>query len=152
MPIPSIVIRTRSPGLRLKSSGGTIPVPVNKNDAGGKNVVATEPVDQLIEAASHARDAGFALINDGAVALDLHADADRCRGRHGLASVIDGPRAQHASYTLACGKYRGFSPSMSRALTSLPTVMPLSSSAGLKTRASSGSGTHQIESRRTRIA
>ncbi len=40
---------------------------------------------------------------------------------------------------------------MSRALTSLPIVNPTSSSAGLKTRASSGSGTDQFESRRTRI-
>ena len=34
---------------------------------------------------------------------------------------------------------------MSRALTSLPIVKPTSSSAGLKTRASSGSGTHQCD-------
>ena len=40
---------------------------------------------------------------------------------------------------------------MSRALTSLPIVKPTISSSGLKTKASSGSGTHQRVSRRTRI-
>src|ERR1039458_746901 len=40
---------------------------------------------------------------------------------------------------------------MSRALTSLPMVNPTISSSGLKTKASSGSGTHQRVSRRTRI-
>ena len=41
------------------------------------------PIDEFIEAASHARYAGFALINDRAATLDLHPDGDRCGGRHG---------------------------------------------------------------------
>ena len=40
---------------------------------------------------------------------------------------------------------------MSRALTSLPIVNPTSLSAGLRTIASSGSGTDHFESPRTRI-
>ncbi len=38
VPIPSIVIRTRSPDFRLKSSGGTMPVPVNKMTPLGKRL------------------------------------------------------------------------------------------------------------------
>ena len=42
-----------------------------------------------------------------------------------------------ASYTLACGRYSGFSPSMSRELMSLPIVYPSTRPAGLTSRASS---------------
>ena len=97
VPIPSIVIRTMSPACRLKSSGGTMPGAGQQDDPARKTVVAAEPVDQLLEAAGHPRDAGFALENRGAVALDLHADADRRAGGIASASVMARAQAQHAS-------------------------------------------------------
>ena len=69
-----------SPDFRLKSSGGTIPVPVNRTTPFGKAVIPAEPVDQVLEAAGHAGNAGFALENRAAIAFDLHADADRPDG------------------------------------------------------------------------
>src|SRR5690242_61266 len=73
------------------------------------------------------------------------------RGGIADARVMHRPKAHEALSTLAWGRYSGFSTSMARALTSLPTVQPTSFSDGLRTIASSGSGTDHLESRRARI-
>src|SRR5260370_37043742 len=67
-------------------------------------------------------------------------------------SRIQGPSAQLPSSAFACGKYRGFSPSMSRELISFQMVYPVIVPAGLISRVSSGSGTDHLESDRIRTA
>ncbi len=61
-----------------------------------------------------------------------------------------GPNPQLPSYTLACGRYNGFSPSMSRELMSLPMVYPMIAPLDVTARVSSGSGTFHRASRRMR--
>src|SRR5215831_4322952 len=59
-----------------------------------------------------------------------------------------GPSAQLLSYTFACGKYKGFSPSILRELISLPIVHACISPFELMNSVNSGSGTSQEESLR----
>ena len=63
---------------------------------------------------------------------------------------MPGPTAHEPVNTFAWGRYKGFSPSMSRDDMSFPAVYPTISRLRLTTRVSSGSGTLHVASARTR--
>ncbi|AHG89668.1 protein kinase [Gemmatirosa kalamazoonensis] len=120
-PIPSISIRTSSPLASVKSSGGTIPVPVS----------STAPRGKLVSRNSHAASSSgvrricASVVSPANTAAPPRAirTAMRVSLPNGCsATSIAGPSAHEPSYTFACGRYSGFSPSMSRELTSLPAV------------------------------
>ena len=68
-------------------------------------------------------------------------------GSKGLSvTKMQGPKPAAASYTFACGRYNGFSPSISRELISLPMLYPTNSPCELMKRVNSGSGTFHLES------
>lgn len=60
-----------------------------------------------------------------------------------------GPIEQELRHIFACGRYSGFSPSISRQLMSLPTIYPTMLPSAASTNPSSGSGICQLESLRS---
>ena len=98
VPIPSIVIRTKSPCPQAEIIRRHDPGARQQDDAVGKAVFAPEPVDQVFKATSHAGDAGFALVNPDCLRVRSSRRIPiEPRGGMAVASVMAGPRAQHES-------------------------------------------------------
>ena len=99
--MPSILISTMSPGCSVNGVSGTMPVPVSRKAPVGKDVVAAEPADQVFERAGHVIDAGAAVEDDLAAAVDHEANADLAARRH--ADGQRDPGAEAAALVVALG-------------------------------------------------
>ena len=126
-PIDWIVMATLSPSCSVNSGWGTIEVPVRTVVKSGTkllswshwlisvHVLAISPVD--VE--SWNTSSSFRYIE--------HSTSKLWGSGILFAVTKQGPIEQLLSYTLAWGRYSGFSPSMDRLLISLPIVYPIMS-------------------------
>jgi len=121
MPIFSIPISTSSLAFNVKSFAGTMPVPVIKKQpcskTNSRNKYSASSVNflfilvnlmELVNASSPLRLIFILIVVSNEIS---------CSGTY-----KQGPSAALLSYIFACGKYKGFSPSISLELISLPTV------------------------------
>ena len=80
VPIPSIVIRTRSSGFKAEIIGRHDPGSGQQNDTVGKRLSLPSQSIRSSKRAGHPGDARFALENRDCRPFDLHPDADLARG------------------------------------------------------------------------
>ena len=129
-----------------------MPVPVNRMTPAGKRIVAAEPVDQLLESSGHPGDAGLAAEKRRPRRARSPGGFRSIRaGAWRSASVIAGPRRTAGVVDLGLRQIeRVLALDVARAHVVADREAD-ELELGLSTRASSGSGTHQRVSRRTRI-
>ena len=121
-PRPVTAIVTRSPGRRVSSGGGTIEVPVSSTAPSGRSwprqSQSTSSGRLRFMSATAQRSANSSAPSRSMVrAISMAAGSGASP-----TGTRQGPSAQLPAYSLAWGRYRGFSPSMERDDTSSPMV------------------------------
>src|SRR5215216_3314293 len=121
-PRPVIEIRTRSPERRVSSGGGTIEVPVSSTAPKGRSwprhsQSTSSPSPRFMSATEQRSENSSAPSRSMARAISMSWGSGAS-----ATGTRQGPSPQLPRYSLAWGRYRGFSPSMDRDDTSSPMV------------------------------